>query len=330
MQSFGVPRATSNPYVHMLDQSLSANRRIEHLRFDRVRAMTGSYEALHFHWPETLLGGSTPLKRFARRLYASALLLRLRASKIAVVRTVHNVELPNGISSWERWFLQGIENRTDYRIRINAQTAPSADGPSTLILHGHFIDWFDGMPKEEAEECTLGFVGLIRRYKGVEALVEAFAETKSALPQATLRISGNPTSPSIAEEIRALAAADDRVQLELQYLSEPEFARAVTRSRGVILPYRFMHNSGTVLAVLSLGRPVLVPDNAMNRALATEVGEGWVYFFKEDLSAHDIEDFMGSLEASPPAPARLDARSWADAGDKHADAYLDAIAHRIG
>src|SRR5699024_7660440 len=56
MQSFGPPRPTSNPYIHMLDESLAHTPDLIHQRFGRARAFFGRYDAIHFHWPETLFG----------------------------------------------------------------------------------------------------------------------------------------------------------------------------------------------------------------------------------------------------------------------------------
>lgn len=327
MQSFGEPRPTTNPYIHMLDEVLAHEPGIEHLRFGYRRALLGRYDVLHFHWPETLLVGSSRMKRYARKLYATALLLRLRWTRTAVVRTVHNVDLPTGIDCWEHWFLQGIEDQATYRIALNAQTKSLDPHRSCVIPHGHYIDWFSNIPRVEAEADTMGFVGLIRRYKGVEALIEAFRDTRETLPETVLEICGNPTSESMREEVERLASDDDRVRLDLRYLSEEDFATSIMRMRGVILPYQFMHNSGAVLAVLSLGRPVLVPDNEMNRALSSEVGPGWLHTFVNDLTSKDVIDFRRAVSDVPLEPPYLGERDWADAGSKHTQAYAKAIGH---
>ncbi|WP_199711300.1 glycosyltransferase [Tessaracoccus antarcticus] len=327
MQSFGAPRPTTNPYIHMLDESLAKEPGIEHLRFDYKRALLGKYDVLHFHWPETLLGGTTRPKRLVRALLASALLLRLRWGKVTVVRTVHNVELPSGISRWERWFLQGVEDHTSYRIALNQHSA-SFGQRSCVIPHGHYIDWFAGVPPVEAEDDTLGFVGLIRQYKGVESLIGAFKGTLESLPDTILRICGNPTSELMRQEVESLAREDSRIILDLRYLSEEAFATAIMGMRGVVLPYRFMHNSGAVLAALSLGRPVLVPDNEMNRDLASEVGPGWIHHFSDDLTPGDVIAFREAVSALPVEPPRLGARGWADAGRRHAEAYATASRRR--
>src|SRR4029453_19098374 len=112
------------------------------------------------------------------------------------------------------------------------------------------------------------------------------------------------------------------LQPTLRYVGEDSFLGVVTSSELVVLPYRFMHSSGAALAALSLGRPVLVPDNDVTRALSSEVGPGWVHRFDGDLTAGALLDAMRALRAEPPtAPPDLRAREWHDAGARHAGAY---------
>lgn len=328
MQSFGQPRPTSNPYIHMLDEALDADPKLDHRRFDRRHALVGRYDAIHFHWPETLLGGSTPAKRLARRMYATALLARLFFARTTIVRTAHNLDLPSGLSRWDRWFLENIDRRTDFYIRLNEETPTRPGVPSTVIPHGHYRDWFASVSKLPADSESIGFVGLVRRYKGVETLIEAFRSTRGSLPSWRLRISGNP-SPGLAPEVQALAAPDERISLELGYLSEEHFAQAIMRSGGIVLPYRAMHNSGTALAALSLDRAVLVPRNTVNEALSEEVGAGWVHMFDETLSAADLTRFAEELERNAPVGTpHLDGRGWAVTGARHRQAFEEAVAMR--
>lgn len=330
MQSFGAPRPTSNPYVHMLDAALATTPGLEHRRFNRREALFGRLDAIQFHWPETLFGSGTGAKSLARRAYAMALRARLSLGRVAVVRTVHNVELPKDVSPWQRRYLEWVERRTDHRIVLNELTELPAGAASSLIPHGHYRDWFADVEKAAAAADTLGFVGLVRRYKGVEDLIRVFRETADAAPDLRLRIAGNPTSAGIADEVRAGAAADRRIELDLRYLSEPDFARAVMGSSGIVLPYRFMHNSGTVLAALSLDRPVLVPRTAVNEQLAAEVGEGWITLFDGDLTASDLLSFAEAIRTPRSGRPDLSARDWDNAGVAHREAFARAVAHRRG
>lgn len=330
MQSFGAPRTTSNPYIHMLDGALARTPGVEHLRFDRRRALLGRYDVLHFHWPETLFGGSTPVRVLARRAFALALGVRLALTPVAVVRTAHNVALPPDARGWERRYLAWIERRTDHRIVLNERTEVPQGSTASIIKHGHYRDWFEAVPPLEPTASALVFVGLVRRYKGVEELLEAFEGTAARDPHLRLRIAGSPTSPAIEREVRSLADRDRRVELDLRYLSEEDFANAVMQSSGVVLPYRAMHNSGTVLAALSLNRPVLVPRNDVNEALAEEVGAGWITCFDGAISPAALSEFARAAATDCATPPDLSDRDWDHAGAAHRAAFEAAVAHRRG
>ncbi len=328
MQSFGAPKPTTNPYIHMLDQALGQTPGLEHVRFDRRQALFGRLDAIQFHWPETLFGAGTGVKGFARRLFAIALRVRLSTGNVAVIRTVHNVELPKDATPWQTRYLKWVERRADHRIVLNNLTDLPDGAQSTLIPHGHYREWFSDVARVEAVPNTLGFVGLVRRYKGVEDLIRVFRETSATDPDLHLHIAGNPTSAEIEGEVRENAAADPRIDLDLRYLSEEDFATAVMGCTGIVLPYRFMHNSGTVLAALSLDRPVLVPRTAVNEQLSAEVGPGWITMFDGDLDASDLRAFAAAVRTAPTSPPDLSARDWDDAGTAHRDVFRAAAAHR--
>ncbi len=328
MQSFGPPRETTNPYIHMLDSALARTPGVEHVRFDRRRALLGRYDALQLHWPETLLRGSTRSRTIARRAFALALGARLALTRVALVRTVHNLHPHAGATRWERGYLAWLDRRTDHRILLNEQTPVPPGASSTLIPHGHYRDWFAHVPVVPPTPSLLSFVGLVRPYKGVEELLDAFASTAGTQPGLRLRIAGSATSAGIEREVRDRAARDRRVELDVRYLPEEAFANAVMGSAGVVLPYRSMHNSGSALAALSLDRPVLVPRTDVTEALATEVGPGWVTTFDGTISGADLERFA-AIAAHPPAtPPDLGSRGWDDAGAAHRSAFEAAVARR--
>ncbi|CAN5311004.1 GDP-mannose--glycolipid 4-beta-D-mannosyltransferase [soil metagenome] len=325
MQSYPFVRQTTNPYIALLDRSLASTEGIEHMRFSWKAALFGRIDVLHLHWPETLFNSSTAVNRLVKRALVAALVLRLRLGTVAVVRTVHNIELPADVTGFQRMLLRQIERATDLRIRIGETTALPDNQPSVQILHGDYRSWFATSPRRPAVRGRLGFVGLIRRYKGVESLIAAFRAVSEQSGDLTLAISGQPTSESLAAQLRELAAPDSRITLRLGFLDDDEFVGAMTSSQLVVLPYRFMHNSGSVLAALSLDRAVLVPRNDANTALAREVGTGWVLMYDGDLDAEILGRAAEATVVPPDLPPDLSARGWDDVGQHHAAAYLSAV-----
>lgn len=327
LQSFQIPRATTNPYLVMLGECLRVAPHAVVLNFSWRTAILGRYDVFHVHWPEILVDGHSPLKKLVRQALTLVLLAKLRFSRTPIVRTMHNVGLPEGISRREIWLLRLLDRQTTMRIRLNTTTAIPPGQPHVTIPHGHYRDWFAPYRRNERIPGRIGYFGLIRRYKGVEGLIQAFRGTRDHDPELTLDVRGNPSTDELAEAITRLSRDDARIVLDLKFLSDAELVEVVTASELVVLPYRFMHNSGGTLAALSLDRPVLVPDNAVNRNLSEEVGTGWVFRFGGELTSGQIVDTIAALRNQPQHRGPdLSGRNWDRVGTDHLEAYRNAIA----
>lgn len=323
LQSFPAPRPTTNPYLVMLARAVNAVPGIDVRTFSWRTALLGRYDVFHVHWPEILVSGRTPARKAVRQALFLLFLLRLRALRTPVVRTMHNVALPEGISRREVALLSLMNRQTTLRIRINTTTAPVPGQELVTIPHGHYTDWFAPYTQPETVPGRLAYVGLVRRYKAVDTLIRAFRGVPD--PDLTLHVSGKPSSEELAASLTELAGSDPRIRLSLAFLSDEELVREIRQAELVVLPYREMHNSGGTLAALSLARPVLVPDNEVNRRLAEEVGPGWVYRYDGELGGDDLVRTLRAVrERRDTGRPDLSHRSWERAGAEHARAYLEA------
>lgn len=327
LQSFPEPRATTNPYLVLLARSLGSLPATTVLNFSWRRALLAKYDVFHVHWPEILVDGKSPFKKTIRQALAVVLVARLRITKTPIVRTVHNVELPHGISRREVFLLRMIDRQTTMRIRLNDETLIPKNSPHTTIPHGDYRSWFSRYPGAAVVAGQLAYVGLIRRYKGVDRLVRVFRGTEKLMEGLSLYLAGNPSTKELAASITDLAGSDLRITLKLAFLSDEELVGIVTSSELVVLPYRFMHNSGGTLMALSLGRPVLVPDNGVNRKLREEVGPGWVFTYEGDLTATQlVETVLEVRRDQHRAAPDFSRRNWEDAARAHEQAYRLALA----
>lgn len=327
LESFAEPSAATNPYLTQLRDALAATPGVEVQCWTWRTALTGQFDVFHTHWTEALIERRGPVSTVSRRALFAAFVLRLWLTGRPVVRTAHNLELPEGLSRTELYLLRCVEGLTTVRVVLNGVT-PVAGGRTVLVEHGHYRDWFAAHRVPPAVPGRLAFVGKVRRYKNVEGLLRAFR----ALPAEggySLHVSGRPSTARLAEALGQAAAADTRIELALAFVDDADFVREVGEAELVVLPYHEMHNSGSVLAALSLDRPVLVPDNDSNRALADEVGEGWVIRFLGDLDAAGIQDALHRSRTTTRAPRPdLTARDWSSAGLAHRAAFRTAVAAR--
>jgi glycosyltransferase involved in cell wall biosynthesis len=318
-------RPTTNPYIVQLFESLRSRPGLDVRLFSFRRAILGRYDVFHVHWPEAMLTANTAPKRWRRRILVGLFLARIRLTRTAVVRTWHNLDRPDGLGRVDTALLDLVDRVTTLRIALNPLTTFADDKPAMVIPHGHYRDWYLPSPGSAAIPGRVSYVGLIRRYKGVENLVRSFRKLERQ--EATLHVSGRPSTPELQDGLTELAAGDERITFDFRFLSDPDFARAITEAELVVLPYRHMHNSGVALAVLSLDRPALVPDNEMNRLLADEVGTGWLHFFEGELDTPALARALDDLASAPPeGRPNLERRAWAAAGEAHEKAFRRAVA----
>jgi glycosyltransferase involved in cell wall biosynthesis len=129
-----------------------------------------------------------------------------------------------------------------------------------VIHHGAF-EYLTRLPEEKplpaelegAEGPVILFFGLLRPYKGLDTLLEAFRRVKGA----ELWIAGNPRMD--VEPLRRLAAeARGRVRFLTRFVEDAEIPAIMRRADTVVLPYRDAEHSGVLYAALAFGRPLVL------------------------------------------------------------------------
>lgn len=324
--SFKEPHAQTNPYITQLRDCLANTDGVEPVSFTWGIALSGDYDVFHAHWPESLIEQRGAITTFGRRVLYAMFLVRLKLGGIPVVRTVHNVGLPQGISRFDRWLLATTDRLTSVQIILNPFTPVRAGSESVLIEHGHYRDWFAKYPRSERVRGRFVFFGKVRRYKNVEGLLHAFRGVAFSPESGTLHVVGSPSTPELAESLRTIADGDTRIELRLDYVDDAQLVREASEGSVIVLPYPEMHNSGSVLAALSLDRPVLVPNNDFNRALDAEVGPGWVIRYEGELTPMDLKTAAARAEAKLTEDRpNLSRREWSETGRSHLEAYRHAL-----
>ena len=129
-----------------------------------------------------------------------------------------------------------------------------------VIPHGAF-DYLTRMPEEkplppelEGEEGpVILFFGLLRPYKGLDLLLEAFAQVEGA----ELWIVGNPRM-DVAPLRAAAEAAPGRVRFVTRFVEDAEIPPIFRRADLVVLPYRDAEHSGVLYTGLAFGKPMVL------------------------------------------------------------------------
>jgi glycosyltransferase involved in cell wall biosynthesis len=129
-----------------------------------------------------------------------------------------------------------------------------------VIHHGAF-DYLTRLPEEKplppelegADGPVVLFFGLLRPYKGLDTLLEAFRRVDGA----ELWIVGNPRM-DVAPLRRAAAEARGRVRFLTRFVEDAEIPAIFRRADLVVLPYRDAEQSGVLYAGLAFGKPLLL------------------------------------------------------------------------
>ncbi len=109
------------------------------------------------------------------------------------------------------------------------------------------------------DELVYAFVGAIRPYKGLTALLEAFDEVGTDGRPRRLVVAGNPDRSAAVEAAIDACLAHPNVLLYTGLLPAEEFALVLRAADIAVLPYRDALNSGVLMLALTFGLPVVAP-----------------------------------------------------------------------
>jgi glycosyltransferase involved in cell wall biosynthesis len=204
-----------------------------------------------------------------------------------------------------------------------------------VIPHGAF-DYLTRLPEEKplppelagAEGPVILSFGLLRPYKGIEHLLEAFRR----VPGAELWIVGNPRMD--VEPLRELAAeAGGRVRFVTRFVEDAEIPAIFRRADILALPYLDAEHSGVLYTGLAFGKPLVLsavggfPEVAATGAarLVPPGDTAALAVTLEELSAD--ESARGELAAAA-ARAAAGPFSWEQAARLTLDLYRELIEAR--
>lgn len=234
-------------------------------------------DILHLHWPSAYLRSK---HKVIRTLYCIRVFIDLwlvRKSGISIVWTVHNlVTHDTPTPGAEKWLSGRLARLADQVIVHNeaardeiVQTLNAPQDRIVIIPHGSFRTQYGELPPRETARSELGiehdqpvilFFGLIRPYKGVPALLDAWEALGERRGEALLIVAGNAPDPEYAAEIQAHASRVPQVRLDMRFLPDEDMLRLLAASDALVLPFQNSLTSGTVRLAQDYGLPVVVPQ----------------------------------------------------------------------
>ena len=259
---------------------------------------------------------------------------------VRLLWTVHNLLAHDArYPDLEVRLAQFLADRSSRIVQLNPHTAAAARGLYDLpgdklvtLRHASYLGIYAPPPSAlqarrflnvPAAAPTVGFVGRIRPYKGVETLLAAVDRATNSIPDLTLLLAGR-TDPDHRRELEALLPGSVRAVRHHRHVPDGDLGTWFAASSVMAFPYQRVLNSGSLLLAATFGRPCILP--AEPHLVDAYGDQAWISFFEPgpDAVASLAEAIVTALR-QPPTPRQAAARAFAAEYTTH-DMTADFVA----
>ena len=309
------------------------------------RLLRERWDIVHLHWPDGVLNSRHAPIAAARVAYLVAQLLFAKARGAKIVWTVHNLQAHNTrYPRVERALWSAFVPLVDAAISLSRsglelarERFPALARKAHFVVpHGHYRACYkNACSRAEArtrlalppDGPVVAFVGQIKAYKNVPALLRAFLDRPAGAAAASLLIAGKPGDAAPAAELTALAVGHPEVTLRFGHIADDEMQVMLNACDLAVFPYREILNSGSAILALSFDRPVLVPAKGAMAELRSLVGPDWVMTYEGELDGTILRDALRwATGTARHASCNLDGLDWETVAEQTLAAYRSVAA----
>lgn len=295
--------------------------------YSHKKALLGSYDIVHFHWPDGYMNEAGLIKSWRRIVVFVLILCVIKTKGTKVVWTAHNVAPHDAIrprlsQRFMHWFVQRCDGfifmSEDSKNTFFQKYPVAHDVQYAIIPHGHYRNSYPAAIDQQQAKAQLGlppdkkvllFCGMIKPYKNVDNLIKVFNQAE--LPDYTLVVAGRPETTELADNIRQLSSNNPDIHLFLRFIPDDELHTYLSAADVVVLPYRAIFNSGALLLALSFDKPVIAPHIGAMVVLQQQLGQQWIHSYRDEFQTHTLQHAIEQLEqAERPASCPLDEYNW--------------------
>jgi D-inositol-3-phosphate glycosyltransferase len=190
-------------------------------------------------------------------------------TRIAIVDNAKGHEPKMGESALLRYFLGSQDGLLSFSKNVTQQLQRKTQ--KTIVTHPHPVN--QGLPskiEKSRARTILGlnknapvllFFGLLRKYKGIEVLIDAIAELRGKLPNVQLLIVGEAYT-SIEPYLKKIKTLDleNNISFHTSYIEDKDVSVWFSASDCVVQPYQSASQSGITPMALHFHRPMVVTD----------------------------------------------------------------------
>ncbi len=218
------------------------------------------------------------LTRIMQLMNFSLTLLFAKIQGKTIVFTVHDLDKYGEKSFYQKmlrriahyivFLLSDHVHVHNFYTRKSLETEYRRKNAVHVIPHGNYIGYYPNrISKSDARKqldvpegsFVYLFLGLIRPYKGLEELFNAFKKLDE--PDARLLVAGRVFGVDGYEtRLKEIIRNDSRIKLIPEFVPDEALQTYFNACDVFVLPYRHITTSGAAALALSFGRPIIAPD----------------------------------------------------------------------
>jgi len=221
-----------------------------------------------------------------------------------VISIMHNL-IPHEHRMGDRQFCRYFVKSIDGAVALSGSVSRQLESfqknlPHVFSPHPLYDNFGPCVSREEAllrlglsPDCRyVLFFGLIRDYKGLDILLDAFADDRLRDRNLKLIIAGEFYGDGTKYHTQAEALGiDDRIVWHTEYVSDSEVRCFFGAADAVVQPYRSATQSGVTQIAYHFGRPMIVSDVGGLPEIVPDGRVGYVVKLSPDAVAGAIVDF---------------------------------------
>lgn len=289
----------TNPYLNLLlleprarGWKIRGGNRVEHFFSGAEQLAEG--DVFHLHWTRPLSEGIGTAEEFEQRVRAFVAAVEgMRERGVRILWTVHNTIAHDAdYPDLEVALAEQLCELADVIVVLNSHTPEATQAryelPRDKLFHLPHPSYL-GVYSEDIDEAAarrglgiavdgdvVGFVGAIRPYKGVGDFLAAAHKLAADGDQFTLVLAG-ATHEKAWPEINAQLPLPGPSVRRHDHVPDEVLAQWVAACSVMVLPFRGMLNSGSLLLAATYGVPVVLPD--LPHLVAEFGDQSWISFF---------------------------------------------------
>lgn len=261
-------------------------------------------DVLHLHWLDPFFIERNFFTSVLKCILFLSQLVIIKLIGVKIVWTVHNLKnhenyypkLDKFCSASVARLADAIITHTEAaKLKIIEKLEIDNHEKILVVPHGNYIGCYQNNTDSLTARKILAlpdsnivflFIGLIRPYKGVVELIEAFKQLQHK--GAKLVIAGKPDTEELGELIWQNIGSNENIKFIPEFIENDQIQIYMNACDAVVLPYRSILTSGSVLLAMSFGKACIAP---LQGCIAEVLDESGAFLYK----ANSQEDLLQAL-----------------------------------